>query len=172
MSAGHLHVTGGCLRMRALARLLVGAFLVSLSIVGVSTAAQANGTGMQGCTPGYWKNHTDSWQEANPSQLVKNKYADATAHVADWTLLEALKAKGGSGVDGASEILVRAAVAAWLNASNDNVGYPWRREQTGLDGRPALVPTVNAAFASGDRDTMIDLAAQLDADNNLGCPLN
>ena len=159
--------------MRGLARLLVGAFLVSLSIVGVSTSAHATGTGTQGCTPGYWKNHTDSWQEANPSQLVKNKYADARANVADWTLLQALQGGGGKGADGAAVILARAAVAAWLNAANDDLGYPWRREQVGVDGRPPLVDTVNAAFASGDRDTMLALATQLDNDNNgTGCPLN
>jgi hypothetical protein len=130
---------------------------VSLSIVGVSTSAHATGTGTQGCTPGYWKNHTDSWQEANPSQLVKNKYADARANVADWTLLQALQSGGGKGADGAAVILARAAVAAWLNAANDDLGYPWRREQVGVDGRPPLVDTVNAAFASGDRDTMLAL---------------
>jgi hypothetical protein len=157
--------------MRALVRLLVGALFMSVTILGTS-AAHATGVGDQGCTPGYWKNHTSSWQEANPTQLVKSKYADATDHVANWTLLQALQAKGGPGVDGASEILVRAAVAAWLNAANDNLGYPWRRDAPGLGGRPPLVDTVNAAFASGDRDTMINLAAQLDADNNLGCPLN
>jgi hypothetical protein len=31
---------------------------------------------------------------------------------------------------------------------------------------------VNAALASGDRERMLGLAAALDADNNLGCPLN
>ena len=127
---------------------------------------------MQGCTPGYWKNHTDSWQEANPSQLVKSKFSAATATVANETLLEALQGGGGPGVDGASKILARAAVAAWLNAANDDLGYPWQRFDVGLGGRPKLVPTVNAAFASGDRDTMLDLASRLDADNNLGCPLN
>jgi hypothetical protein len=30
---------------------------------------------------------------------------------------------------------------------------------------------VNAALASGDRSTMLALAAQLDAFNNLGCPI-
>jgi hypothetical protein len=157
--------------MRALVRLLIGALFLSLPVVGVS-AAHATGTGHEGCTPGYWKNHTDSWEEATPDQLVKFHFADATAHVANWTMLQGLQAKGGPGVDGASEILVRAAVSAWLNAANDGVGYPWRRFDVGLDGRPPLVPTVNAAFASGDRATMIALAAQLDADNNLGCPLN
>lgn len=158
--------------MRALARLLIGALLMSLTIVGVASTAQANVVGMQGCTPGYWKNHTSAWQEANPGQLVKNKYSDATDFVANWTLLQALQGGGGPGVNGGAQILARAAVAAWLNAADDNLGYPWRRAAPGLGGRPPLVETVNAAFASGDRDTMIMLAAQLDADNNLGCPLS
>jgi len=35
-----------------------------------------------------------------------------------------------------------------------------------------VIADVNAALASGDRQTMLDLAGELDADNNLGCPLN
>ena len=31
---------------------------------------------------------------------------------------------------------------------------------------------VNAALASGDRDTMLSAASSIDRDNNLGCPLN
>lgn len=35
-----------------------------------------------------------------------------------------------------------------------------------------VIADVNAALASGDRSTMLDLAGELDADNNFGCPLN
>jgi hypothetical protein len=35
-----------------------------------------------------------------------------------------------------------------------------------------VISDVSSALASGNRDTMITLASQLDADNNLGCPLN
>ncbi|HET8797233.1 MAG TPA: hypothetical protein VFO89_06090, partial [Thermoanaerobaculia bacterium] len=71
---------------------------------------------------------------------------------------------GGPGVSGAAEILLRAGVAALLNAAHPSVAYP----QT----PSTVLTTVNAALASGNRDTMLALAAQLDADNNRGCPLN
>jgi hypothetical protein len=38
--------------------------------------------------------------------------------------------------------------------------------------RAQVIASVDAALASGDRDTMLILASALDADNNLGCPLN
>jgi hypothetical protein len=35
-----------------------------------------------------------------------------------------------------------------------------------------VIADVNAALASNDRSTMLALTSELDADNNLGCPLN
>jgi hypothetical protein len=35
-----------------------------------------------------------------------------------------------------------------------------------------VIAAVNAALASNDRTTVLDLASALDADNNLGCPLS
>jgi hypothetical protein len=35
-----------------------------------------------------------------------------------------------------------------------------------------VIADVNAALATGNRDVMLSLAASLDADNNLGCPLH
>jgi hypothetical protein len=93
-------------------------------------------------------------------------------HGARRTFLQALQGGGGSGAAGASAILARAASAAYLNAAHEGLGYPWRRKGLGLDGRPPLVATVNAAFRSGDRATMLALASRLDAENNLGCPLS
>lgn len=150
----------------------VAMVLAALASFGTAPAAQATAIGHEGCTPGYWKNHTGSWEEMTPDRPYGRVFVDATDHVASLTFLDALKARGGSGVNGASEILARASAAAFLNAASEGLGYPWRRHGTGEDGRPGLIPTVNAAFASGDRATMIALAAQLDADNNLGCPLS
>ena len=157
--------------MRTLLRLLIGALFMSASVLGTS-AAQATAIGYQGCTPGYWKNHTSSWQETTPGTTFGTLYVGARANVSGLTLVQALQGGGGPGADGAATILARAATAAWLNAANEGLGYPWRREAGGLDNRPKLVPTVNAAFASGDRDTMLALATRLDGDNNLGCPLS
>ena len=80
------------------------------------------------------------------------------------TLLEALEFGGGSGVSGATRILLRAAVAAVLNAANSGVGYP--------ASVATIVSDVNAAIATADRGAILALASSLDATNNLGCPLN
>lgn len=121
--------------------------------------------------PGYWKNHTDNWQEAAPSKLVSSVYT-VSSSLSTTTFEEGLALPGGPGLAGAERILVRAAVAGYLNAAHEGLGYPWRRYASGLDGRPALVKTVNAALTSGDRAMMLDLASRIDADNNLGCPLS
>ena len=124
-----------------------------------------------GCTPGYWKQtqHFDSWEEAKPDRLLVQgdpltRAFTPTGDRADDTFLMALQYKGGAGAAGAEQILLRAAVAAWLNAAHETVGYPIRRTE--------FVPQVNAAIQSGDRAQMLELAAHLDGLNNLGCPLN
>ena len=155
-------------------RLLTAVILaVAVMTVGISAPASAVRVGNEGCTPGYWKNHTDNWEEAAPGQLLSSIYSEAAnTSLSGNTLLEALQGNGGSGVEGAERILARAAVAAWLNSAHEGLGFPWRRNATGLNGEPALVSAVNAAFASQNRATMLDLARTLDQDNNLGCPLN
>jgi hypothetical protein len=124
--------------------------------------------GGQGCTPGYWKNHTDSWPPAgfSPNQSVDSVFPNVNTYypeLGNATLPEALSFGGGPGGEGAAEILLRAAVAAVLNASHPQVGYP--RTAAGV------ISDVNAALLQ-TRDPMLALAAALDADNNLGCPLN
>ena len=80
---------------------------------------------------------------------------------------------GGSHM-GAALILARAAVAAYLNAAYDDgehMKFPWRRYVAAF-GNPPLIETVDAAFKSGSRSQMINLAKRLDKANNLGCPLS
>ncbi len=151
----------------------VAMVLAALTTFTAVPTANAVEIGYEGCTPGYWKNHTDNWQEMKTDRLFGVVYTSAAPTVVGGlTFLEALSAKGGSGVDGAAGILARAAAAAYLNAAHEGVGYPWRRLTDGKDGRPPLVATVNAAYASGDRATMLALASRLDTDNNLGCTLS
>ena len=124
--------------------------------------------GTEGCTPGYWKNHTDSWPATgySPSQSLPSVFAQSAAYseLASASMLEALDFGGGGGVDGAARILMRAAVAALLDASHPGVDYPRTPVQ--------VISQVNSALASGDRDTLLTVAGELDRDNNLGCPLN
>jgi uncharacterized repeat protein (TIGR01451 family) len=125
--------------------------------------------GAQGCSHGYWKNHTDSWPPTgySPSQKVYTVFSAASGYPAwihDATLLEALDFGGGTDVNGAAEILLQQAVGAVLNAAHPGLSFPRTVGQ--------VVADVNSALASGNRDTILILATALDHDNNLGCPLN
>lgn len=125
-------------------------------------------TGNEGCTPGYWKNHTDSWPAAgySPSQKVQSVFGQASLYpsLGSSTLLQALSFDGGSDLTGAAGILLRASTAALLNSAHSGVDYPWVSAQ--------VISDVDAALASSHRDTILALASKLDQDNNLGCPLN
>lgn len=79
------------------------------------------------------------------------------------TLLAALGNDGGNNLAGAQRILIRAAVAAVLNASHPNVDYPLTAAQ--------VISQVNAVICGGNRQAILNLATQLDNLNNLGCPL-
>jgi hypothetical protein len=125
-------------------------------------------TGTEGCTPGYWKNHTDSWAGTgySPGQSTVSVFSAASAFpsLASKTLLQSLQGGGGPGTLGSATILLRAAVAALLNAAHSGVDYPLTQAQ--------IISRVNSALASNNRDTMLALASTLDDDNNLGCPLH
>jgi hypothetical protein len=124
--------------------------------------------GKQGCSPGYWKNHSDSWT-ATPYttfQSVQSVFSAASGYpsLGSATLLGSLSFQGGSDLNGAAGNLLRAATAALLNASHPQVNFP--RTAAGV------ISDVNAALNSRDRNTILSLASALDADDNLTCPLN
>jgi hypothetical protein len=124
-------------------------------------------TGREGCTPGYWKNHTGSWAGTgfSPGQSAGSVFSlGGFPSLANQTLLQTLQGGGGPGTLGAARILLRAAVAALLNAAHSGVDYPRTAS--------SIISDVNAALASNNRNTMLNLATALDRDNNLGCPLN
>jgi hypothetical protein len=108
-----------------------------------------------GCTPGFWKNHTSAWVGYSPDAFVSSVFLNASPYDGI-TLLEALSLQGGPGIDGAKQILLRAAVASLLN------GF-----LTG--GSSVSIADVNTALGSGDRDTIINLASFLDGLNNGTC---
>jgi len=109
----------------------------------------------------------DSWAATgfSPNQTLESVFDVPDSFGLDnKTLLQALSFKGGSGTTAGARILLRTAVAALLNSASPDVDYPLTTAQ--------VIAEVNAALASGDRSTMLALAAQLDTFNNLGCPLN
>lgn len=155
------------MRHRVRAGLVAAVVTTSLA---VTAPGFADNIGNEGCTPGYWKNHTDNWEEYSPSDQLGELYDIPTSlgPYSSLTLEGALRLRGGRGASGGAQILLRAATAAALNAAHEGLGYPYRRFEDPL----SIIAMVNAALASGDRAQMLELAAMLDEANNLGCPLN
>ncbi|WP_165930064.1 T9SS type A sorting domain-containing protein [Flavobacterium caseinilyticum] len=116
----------------------------------------------EGCTLGYWKNHTDRWcSEYSTSMLFGTVFVNAPSNLANLTLLQALNL-GGGGINN----LARQGVAALLNACHDDVDYP----APYLNNPQSVIDAVNAAYLAGG-DAPGKLATKLDTLNNSGCPL-
>jgi cell division septation protein DedD len=119
---------------------------------------------LEGCTPGFWKNHLADWPPTgySPFQKVSSVFDD-TSPWSDSTLLQALDFGGGPGVAGAKAILLRAAVAALLNAAHPDVDYPLTEGD--------VISQVNIALGSNNRQGILSLSTTLNEYNNLGCTI-
>ena len=128
--------------------------------------------GGEGCTPGYYKNlkkHLFAWMDAghDPDDLVSSVFNESAnapyAHLGAATLHDGLSFQGGSTVAEKAETLLRAAIAAVLNADNPNIDYAF--------SSASIVADVNAALAGQNPVTIISLKDDLDVANNKGCDL-
>ncbi|MGI0014437.1 MAG: DUF7507 domain-containing protein, partial [Nitrososphaera sp.] len=141
---------------------------------GASATCEVTPAGGEGCTPGFWKTNADkhnavAWTPGiDPTDTVESIFSginDAdnfdSADLADDSLLKALGYQGGNNLLGAAKILLRAGVAAYLNAADAEVNYPLTPSE--------VQDLVNDALNTNSRATMIAVAADLDANNNLGC---
>lgn len=112
----------------------------------------------EGCTPGYWRNHTDNWPAAyQTNQTFFGVFAVVTntqGLAADLTLLQAVNLGGGQ-----FNKLARHAVAALLNAAHPDVNYYLSAQD--------VIAAVVSAFNSGYSEP---LATELDVANNENCP--
>jgi hypothetical protein len=141
-----------------------------------------------GYTPGFWKNHTadspsghNAWQYTGyaTGELLGDVFPDAclddsprgnNGEFAEFTLLEGLRLKGGRSTTGAKGILLRAGVAALLNASFGErmaslPDWIWAPFPETSD---EVIAMVSAATCSDDRQEMLTLASYLDDLNNEG----
>ncbi len=121
----------------------------------------------QGCTLGYWKNHTDRWCEAYDTCTLygavfgsaPNPSSPKKLNIYNLTLLEVLNLGGNS----YGENLARQSVAALLNTCSSEVGFEY-------SSVTALINAVNAAWESNP-NTAKNFATYLDGLNNSFCPL-
>jgi hypothetical protein len=128
---------------------------------GLSTPAAAPKSGP--CSPGYWKQtqNLDSWYGYSPNQTLESVFdVPDSLGLDNKTLLEALSFQGSNTIQGASQTLLRSAVAALLNAAHPGVNYSRTVAQVTAD--------VNAALASGNRNTILALSSSLDSRNAAG----
>ncbi len=164
--------------MHRITKVLYSGAIACSIVAGAVGSASAVGTGNEGCTPGYWKNHVSAWDEYEPTDTAGSVFVALTSTagqknypgLADKTLLQSLQGGGDSTLSGAATILLRAATAAVLNAAEDDFGYP-RTRFASDDDPTGIIPDVNAALRNGNRSQMLNLARSLDRLNNLGCPL-
>lgn len=113
--------------------------------------------GGEGCTPGYWRqgHHFDSWVGYSPDDDFDSVFGVASSF-GPATLGEAVQLGGGG-----ENALARHAVAALLNAANDDVSYAFTTGD--------VIGMVQGAYATGDFESVKD---QFEAENEAGCPLD
>ena len=169
-----------------MAAITASVLLVGLAVLPMQ-GAFANRTGTEGCTPGYWKNHTETWENGitvlvggnlkvlTPDTLVRDAFdVDFLDDNYDsLTLIQALNLNGG-GVNA----LLRIGVASLLDSSeipDPIIDYSLTDDQVYDRVRDGLDPNyvVNLAEFADDNDTEARKNF-LDAANNGagGCPLN
>ena len=129
------------------------------STTGPTAIVQNTGLPVEGCSPGFWKNHTEDWGATgySPSQTLESVFdVPDSLGLDNVTLLEALQT-GGGGVNA----LLRQAVAGLLSASHpDVVDYPALPQY--------VIGPVNAALASADYEGSV--RNNLESWNNSGAP--
>jgi hypothetical protein len=143
------------------------------NIIIKSATASCSVPGAEGCTPGFWKNSPNCWCDAyEPTDTLESvfdipcgtTYGTGSYCLGNKTLMQALSFTGGSTVKAKAQILLRAAVAALLNACNGNIDYPL--------SEAAIIAAVNDAIDSKNGTTILNLATLLDDYNNYGCPIS
>jgi len=151
-------------------RSMFHAAIAGLALSFACGAASAGDVCEEGCTPGYWKQaqHFDSWPAPyTPDSNLRDVFVtDPVELVPDDTFLEALNYTGGTGVSGATRILLRAAVASLLNSASPDVGFA---VSTGH-----VVDTTISRIETQYRPTILTRALYFDSINNgpAGCPLD
>jgi hypothetical protein len=119
---------------------------------------------LEGCSPGFWKNHIELWSDVGLSpgddfdvvfDFINSPFMEGYGG----TLEEAINAKGGN-----RNALARHGVAALLSALHEGVLYPL--EADGIQG------SVIDLVQSGMQSRASSIANLLASANTLGCPLN
>jgi len=133
---------------------LSGASLALANVVTTTTTTTVS----EGCTPGFWKNHPEVIVALGFPLGLQTPLSALGITTASGTIGQALDRQVGD--TNLEKSLVRAAVAAILNALHPSVDYPL--------GAVAIATQVNTLLASGTDAQIETFKNQLDAFNNTG----
>ena len=137
-----------------------------------ATASAAVNFWWFGRTPGYWKNHPEDWNSGySPNQYIQDVFVipggllsgsilDLDKNGSKDKLIDGLAYRGGTGLSGAAQIMLRATIAALLNEAYYGVDYP------GAESTSALIALANAKLATLNRAELILLGGYFDYWNN------
>jgi len=118
--------------------------------------AKKAGRGDEGCSQGYWKNHSNSWPTEYDTDDLYVDVFEVPYPDEETTLLGALWSGGGG-----EYALGRQAVAALLNAAHPHVDYYYTERE--------VIDTVQDAYERGKFENAKD---RLEKHNDRNCPLN
>jgi hypothetical protein len=120
----------------------------------------------EGCTPGYWKTHPESWGPTgySPAQSLSSVFANVPASVAGTSLLDAMSFSGGPTLLDKKKLLLHHAVAALLNSAHPGVDYAFSEAD--------VIAWTSAMLLNSSKDAVLGLKDLFDTENNRGCPLN
>ena len=143
---------------------VAAAAVAVVSLIAATPGHTWNEEATEGCTPGYWKNHTESWVGFTPDQTLGSVFTfpNAADPLAAETLHDALSFKGGPTTEDKQALLLHHAVAGLLNAS---AGLDYQLSVKGVQN------TVRRALAKHRAAKYERVKNEFDAANNLGCPL-
>lgn len=121
-----------------------------------------------GCAETFWSGSPALWRPTGtkPQERVVDLFSETRGYgqVASASLRTALRFRRDGGLLGAAKAVVRAGVAAFLNAGHPKLEYPLTRTQ--------VITKVDTALRSGDPETMLAVAGGLEEDNGAECPLD
>jgi hypothetical protein len=140
------------------------AAVAAVSLIAATPGHTWNEEATEGCTPGYWKNHTESWVGFTPDQTLGSVFTfpNAADPLAGATLLEALSFNGGPTLADKEALFLHHAVAGLLNAS---AGLDYQLSVNGVK------KTGNRLLAKNRARAYERVKDEFDAANNAGCPL-
>lgn len=121
-----------------------------------------NPAAFEGCTPGYWRNHTDRWEGYATTDMFNTVFGVAGPNATLQQVVSAPQTYGAFAMHAVAALLN--SVGGIPNENGDKVDYQYTTAE--------VIAIVQGAYAVGTRKAFNDALALLSAANEAGCPLS